>query len=70
MIVLGIGAATTIRVSHQYGRKDLNAVCMAANASIHLTLLNNTIMGALIIINRYEIASFFSTDPLVINREK
>ena len=55
MIVLGIGAATTIRVSHQYGRKDLNAVCMAANASIHLTLLNNTIMGALIIINRYEI---------------
>lgn len=68
MIVLGIGAATTIRVSHQYGRKDLNAVCMAANASIHLTLLNNTIMGALIIINRYEIASFFSTDPLVINQ--
>ena len=68
MIVLGIGAATTIRVSHQYGRKDYNAVCMAANASIHLAFLNNFIMGALIIIYRYEIAGFFSTDPLVIEQ--
>lgn len=68
MIVLGIGAATTIRVSHQYGRKDLNAVCMAANASIHLALLNNAIMGVLIIIYRYDIAGFFSVDPLVIEQ--
>lgn len=68
MIVLGIGAATTIRVSHQYGRKDYNAVCMAANASIHLAFLNNAIMGALIIIYRYEIARFFSDDPLVIDQ--
>lgn len=68
MIVLGIGAATTIRVSHQYGRKDYKAVCMAANASIHLAFLNNAIMGALIIINRYEIAGFFSDDPLVIEQ--
>ncbi len=68
MIVLGIGAATTIRVSHQYGRKDYNAVCMAANASIHLAFLNNAILGALIIIYRYEIAAFFSTDPLVIDQ--
>lgn len=68
MIVLGIGAATTIRVSHQYGRKDYKAVCMAANASIHLAFLNNFIMGALIIIFRYEIAGFFSVDPLVINQ--
>ncbi len=68
MIVLGIGAATTIRVSHQYGRKDYNAVCMAANASIHLAFLNNLIMGALIIIYRYEIAKFFSNDPLVIEQ--
>lgn len=68
MIVLGIGAATTIRVSHQYGRKDYNAVCMAANASIHLAFLNNLIMGALIIIYRYDIAGFFSEDPLVIKQ--
>lgn len=68
MIVLGIGSATTIRVSHQYGRHDYNAVFMAAKASIHLAFLNNLIMGALIIIFRYEIASFFSVDPLVINQ--
>ena len=43
MLAQGIGAATTIRVSHQLGKGDLHAVRMASTASIHLCLLMNTI---------------------------
>lgn len=66
MVVLGVSAATTIRVSHQYGARDYYAMRMAANASIHICLLANTIMGSLIIIFRENIAMLFSQDPEVI----
>lgn len=66
MVVLGISAATTIRVSHQYGAKDYNAMRMAANASIHLCLCANFVMGALLIFFREDIAMLFSSDPEVI----
>lgn len=66
MVVLGISAATTIRVSHQYGARDYDAMRKAANASIHLCLLANAIMGSLIIIFRREISMLFSQDPEVI----
>ena len=66
MVVLGISAATTIRVSHQYGAKDYNAMRMAANASIHLCLGANFVMGALLIFFRENIAMLFSSDPEVI----
>lgn len=67
MVVLGISAATTIRISHQYGMKDFKALKMAANASIHLCLITNILTGSLLIIFRYQIASFFSFDPIVID---
>lgn len=66
MVVLGISSATTIRVSHQYGARDYTAMRMAANASIHLCLAANAIMGSLIIIFRHRIAMLFSSDPAVI----
>lgn len=66
MVVLGISAATTIRVSYQYGARDYQAMRMASNASIHLCLLTNAIMGSLLIIFRTEIASLFSDDPQVV----
>lgn len=66
MVVLGISAATTIRVSHQYGARDYHAMRMASNASIHLCLMANAIMGSLLIIFRTEVASLFSDDPQVI----
>ncbi len=49
MLSLGVGAATTIRVSHQYGLKDYHAMRMAARASIHLILFMNTIGAGLMI---------------------
>ncbi len=66
MIALGIGAATTIRVSHQLGAGDLHAVRMASNASIHLVLLMNTIGAALMIGLRNYIPMLFTEDPEVI----
>ncbi len=66
MVVLGISAATTIRVSHQYGAKDYKAMRMAANASIHLCLCANFVMGTLLILFRENITMLFSEDLEVI----
>lgn len=67
MIVLGIGSATTVRVSHQIGVRDLRAARMAGNASMHLCLVYNAIAGTLLIVFRHEIAGAFSSDLAVID---
>lgn len=66
MLALGIGSATTIRVSHQLGKGDLHAVRMAANASIHLVLVMNTIGAVLMISLRNYIPWIFTNDEAVI----
>jgi len=67
MLALGIGSATTIRVSHQLGKGDLHAVRMASNASIHLALLINTLGAAMMIGLRKYIPYLFTEDPEVIS---
>jgi len=66
MLALGIGSATTIRVSHQLGKGDLQAVRMASRASVHLCLLMNTIGAAIMIFGRNVIPYIFTEDPQVI----
>ena len=66
MLAVGIGAGTTIRVSHQLGKGDLPAVRMASNASIHLVSLMNTIGAALMIGLRHYIPYLFTEDQEVI----
>ena len=66
MLALGIGSATTIRVSHQLGKGDLQAVKMASRASVHLCLLMNTIGAAIMIFGRNYIPYIFTDDPNVI----
>ena len=66
MLALGIGSATTIRVSHQLGKGDLHAVRMASNASIHLCLLMNTIGAAIMIFGRNYIPYIFTNDSEVV----
>lgn len=66
MIALGVGAATTIRVSHQLGEKNIIGVRMASNASIHLVLVINTIGAALMIGLRHYIPMLFTEDQEVI----
>ena len=65
MLAQGIGAATTIRVSHQLGKGDLQAVKMASHASVHLCLLMNTVGAAVMFFFRYRIPYIFSDDPQV-----
>ena len=67
MLAIGIGAATTIRVSHQLGQGDLEAVRMASNASIHLCLMMNTIGATLMIVFRNVIPALFTEDAEVIS---
>ena len=66
MLALGIGSATTIRVSHQLGKGDLHAVRIASHASVHLCLLMNTIGAAIMILGRNHIPYLFTDDPEVI----
>ena len=66
MLALGIGAATTIRVSHQLGRGDLKAVRMASRASVHLCLMMNTIGAGLMIALRNYLPYIFTNDEEVI----
>lgn len=66
MVILGIGSATTIRVSHQLGANNLEGVRMASNASIHLVLVINAIGAALMISLRNYIPLLFTHDQEVI----
>ena len=66
MIVVGLSSATTIRISHEYGRKNLKELKMAANASYHLSLLWNTFTAIIFITLREQIARVFTSDPEVI----
>jgi len=66
MLSLGVGAGTTIRVSHQYGLKDYHAMRMAARASLHLILLMNTIGASLMIGLCSWLPMIYTEDPEVI----
>ncbi|MCD8073373.1 MAG: MATE family efflux transporter, partial [Alistipes sp.] len=66
MVVVGLGAATTIRVSHELGRGDLKRMKLAANASYHITLAWNSFTALMFIVFRYRIPALFSHDPQVI----
>lgn len=67
MVVLGLSAATTIRISHEYGRKNFKELKKAANASWHLSLMWNTFTALMFIIFRTDIVRIFNTDPEVVH---
>lgn len=68
MVVVGISAATTIRISHEYGRKNLKQLKRAANASYRLTLMWNAFTALMFILFRTQIASIFNSNPAVIEQ--
>ncbi len=65
MIVLSIGAATTIRVSHCYGARNISELSLAAKASYHLVLAWNFIAAITIIGLRHYIPLLFTTNTEV-----
>lgn len=67
MIIVGLSAATTIRISHSYGMKDPAQLRNAATASYHIQLLWNTITAIVFISLRHQIPLIFNNDPEVIS---
>lgn len=66
MIVMSIGAATTIRVSHYYGARNIRDLSLAAKASYHLVLVCN-LMGAIAFVSlRHYIPLLFTTNVEVL----
>ena len=66
MIVMSIGAATTIRVSHCYGARNFGELSLAARASYHLVLAWNALAAVLFISLRHVIPTLFTSNPEVI----
>lgn len=62
MIVMSIGAATTIRVSHCYGERNIGELALAAKASYHLVLAWNALAALVFIALRGWIPTFFTTN--------
>ena len=66
MIVMSIGAATTIRVSHCYGARNIGELSLAARASIHLVLAWNAFSALVFISLRHFIPTLFTSNAEVI----
>lgn len=66
MVATGIGSATTIRVSHQVGSRNIEGGKMAGIAAIHITLVYMLSCGTIFLLLRDSIPSLFTEDPLVI----
>ncbi len=66
MIVLSIGAAATIRISHCYGKRNIEELSLAAHASLHLVLVWNAFAALMFILFRHQIPTLFTTNTEVI----
>jgi len=66
MIVTSIGAATTIRISHCYGARNLAELSLAAKASYHLVLAWNACAALVFIVLRNRIPALFTSNAEVI----
>lgn len=66
MIVLSLGSATTIRVSHEYGVRNFAGIRRIASASYRLGLVWNAATALLFIGGRYLLPRIFTPDAEVI----
>lgn len=66
MISLGVGAATTIYVSHEHGIGNYALIRRLVVASLHLVVLFMSVMGLLFVVLRYQLPWLFTSDPEVI----
>ena len=66
MLALGVGAAATIRVSHQYGSGDYISMRRAGFASIHLSVAIMATFGLIYIFANNYIPTLYTSDREVI----
>ena len=66
LIATGVGAAATIRVSHQYGAGRYHETEMAGRAAIHMAVLYMCTCGTVFLCLRHVLPHAYSSDPAVI----
>lgn len=67
MVVLGLQAATTIRVSQDYGLRLYDSMYMSLKASLHLIMAFMILSATIILVFAPQIAAFFSHDQQAID---
>ena len=66
MVILSIGSASTIRISHCYGRRDTAELRLATHASYHLVLAWSLLASLFFILFRHDIPRLFTDNEEVI----
>ncbi|MBQ2393715.1 MAG: MATE family efflux transporter, partial [Alistipes sp.] len=66
MVILSIGSAATIRISHCYGQRNREELRLATHATYHLVLLWSAIASLVFILLRYDIPRLFTDNEEVI----
>lgn len=67
-IACGVASATTILVSHCYGRKDKDNLSKYAKTGLHLSFVSMSFFAAIFILFPHHLAEFFNKDPQVIEQ--
>lgn len=66
MVALGLSAATTIRISHEYGQKNIAQIRKVSIASIHLITAWSILLAMVFLLFGGNIIRIFNDDPEVI----
>lgn len=66
MVILSIGSAATIRISHCYGERNNSELHLATHATYHLVLLWSLIASLIFILFRHHIPHLFTDNEEVI----
>jgi len=66
MVILSIGSAATIRISHCYGERNYEELQLATHATYHLVLLWSLLASLLFILLRHDIPRLFTDNEEVI----
>ncbi|MGD9928851.1 MAG: MATE family efflux transporter [Mangrovibacterium sp.] len=66
MISLGVGAGTTIHVSHEFGAHNFSLLRRTVFASVHLVVIFMSLMGLLFILLRHQLPFLFTEDLTVV----
>lgn len=67
MIIIAVSSATTIRISHCYGQRDVAQMKLAAKAGWHLGICWNILTALFFLLLSHHIPLLFSSNPEVVD---
>jgi MATE family multidrug resistance protein len=65
LVYYGIGAATSIRISHHRGRSEWNKVKITADAGFHIIMLAAVVLSTIIALFHQQLAMIFTSDKTI-----